>query len=322
MPPTTPSSDPLNVLTSLQASEQRYQLIFERAPAPMWVFDVESLALLAVNDAAVAQYGYTRDEFLGLTLRDLRPATELAAFWRAATAMRTGRDIRGVFRHRSRSGATFDVEITTQTLPFGDGRLRLAIASDVSERRRTETAASFLDRASALLLGAALDEAMLCRNLAALCVPEFGDWCAVLRAPDDARLELAGFAHVDPLAEHALVDALQERRPSPAHPAFAALRHRRSVLLSPGDHHAVVFETTAGTAATDWRLDVHTAIYVPILTRGSALGVLELVTTRESPRRPEMDVALAEELATRAGAALSNALLYQSARVAGGPPPQ
>jgi PAS domain S-box-containing protein len=61
-----------------------YQLLFERNPQPMWVYDIESLMFLAVNLAAVEQYGYSRNEFLLMTLRDIRPAQDIQRCWKAS----------------------------------------------------------------------------------------------------------------------------------------------------------------------------------------------------------------------------------------------
>jgi CHASE3 domain sensor protein len=64
-------------LRGMEESESRYRLLFEANPQPMWVFDRASLAFLAVNHAAVTRYGYTREEFLGMTLRDIRPPEDV-----------------------------------------------------------------------------------------------------------------------------------------------------------------------------------------------------------------------------------------------------
>src|SRR6185436_17279794 len=61
---------------ALRESEERYRMLFENNPQPMWVYDVESLGLLAVNGAAVVHYGYTHEEFLEMTIADIRPDVE------------------------------------------------------------------------------------------------------------------------------------------------------------------------------------------------------------------------------------------------------
>src|SRR3954465_4525172 len=62
-----------------QTAERGYQLLFENNPLPMWVYDLETLRFLAVNEAAVHHYGYSRDEFLGMSIKEIRPADELEA---------------------------------------------------------------------------------------------------------------------------------------------------------------------------------------------------------------------------------------------------
>jgi PAS domain S-box-containing protein len=75
----------LNITAQMRAkrrlleSEEEYRVLFDSNPHPMWVFDVETLAFLAVNDAAVRLYGYSRDEFLGMTIKEIRPLGEVPA---------------------------------------------------------------------------------------------------------------------------------------------------------------------------------------------------------------------------------------------------
>jgi two-component system, cell cycle sensor histidine kinase and response regulator CckA len=135
----------------LRQSEARYRRLFTAIPLPMWVYDVESLAILEVNDAAVAAYGYSRDEFLGLTIADIRPAEDiprLKAHVKAATQLL---EASGVWRHRRKDGSEIDVEIASHVFDYAGRRSRLVLARDVSEVRRAEEALR--------LRGAALDSA-------------------------------------------------------------------------------------------------------------------------------------------------------------------
>ena len=66
-----------------------YQLLFDSNPAPMWVYDFDTLRFLAVNDAALEHYGYTRDEFLGMTIADIRPADDIPRLLGAVEQART-----------------------------------------------------------------------------------------------------------------------------------------------------------------------------------------------------------------------------------------
>ena len=82
----------------LRWSEERYRALFEQSPIPKWVYDTETLRFLAVNDAAVRHYGFTRDEFLSMTIKEIRPSEDVAELLRTAPA----RD--GIWRHRKKDG--------------------------------------------------------------------------------------------------------------------------------------------------------------------------------------------------------------------------
>ena len=125
---------------TLRESEARYRDLFESNPQAMWVYDVETLAFLAVNDAAIASYGFSRDEFLAMTIRDVRPPEEVERLLAALPGRRDGLGHTAVWRHRRKNGADILVEVTSHTLAFGGRRARLVLAHDVTERRKAEDA--------------------------------------------------------------------------------------------------------------------------------------------------------------------------------------
>jgi diguanylate cyclase (GGDEF)-like protein/PAS domain S-box-containing protein len=121
--------------SALVASEARFRRLFYENPQPMWVLDAETQRFLAVNDAAVAKYGYSAEEFAALTITALRhdPARLAVDFNRARTRRTAFKA-----RHRLRDGRLIDVEITAMPEEF-DGRPGiLSIANDVTERNRLE----------------------------------------------------------------------------------------------------------------------------------------------------------------------------------------
>jgi PAS domain S-box-containing protein len=120
------------------ASELHYRLLFESNPAPMWVYDLETLGFLAVNGAAIAHYGYTRDEFLAMTIKDIRPPETLAQLTAHLETVQLAPAAPSVWTHRKKSGAVIEVEISASNLPFSKRPARLVMASDVTERRRAE----------------------------------------------------------------------------------------------------------------------------------------------------------------------------------------
>ena len=129
------SKETLGVPRALDGS---YQLLFERNPQPMWVFDIESLAFLAVNRAASEQYGYSRDEFLRMTIKDIRPAEDIAAVVENISQAAAGLDKAGTWRHRKKDGALIDVEVTSHSLDWTGRPARLVLATDITERTRAE----------------------------------------------------------------------------------------------------------------------------------------------------------------------------------------
>ena len=136
---------------ALEASEARYRSLFEASPVPLWVYDVATRRFLAVNAAAVAVYGWSREEFLGeLTLADVRPLDTLAEFEAHYRRPREGdprvRFEAGRWRHRTRDGRELWVEVVTHDLDFEGRPARMALVLDVTERvaaerRRSEEAA-------------------------------------------------------------------------------------------------------------------------------------------------------------------------------------
>jgi PAS domain S-box-containing protein len=121
---------------SMRLSEESHRLLFEQSPLPMWVVERETLQFLAVNDAAVSQYGYSRAEFLELTLRDVHPPEEVPKLLAdlASDAAEQGTPL--TTRHRKKDGTLMDVEVIAHDIAFGEWSALLAVLTDVTERRR------------------------------------------------------------------------------------------------------------------------------------------------------------------------------------------
>jgi hypothetical protein len=124
----------------LRESEERYRLLFESNPQPMWVYDLETLAFLAVNESAVHHYGYSRDEFLAMTIADIRPSEDLPALHGAVASAAGGVDAASTWRHLKKDGTIIDVEVTSHLLMFAERHAELILANDITERRRLEIA--------------------------------------------------------------------------------------------------------------------------------------------------------------------------------------
>ncbi len=123
---------------ALEDSEHRYRLLFDNNPQPMWVYDQETLAFLTVNSTAVHSYGYTREEFLGMTLKDIRPDQDIPKLLEATVVSTREFDQAGPWRHRKKNGEIINVEIAAHPLVFGERPACLVLATDVTERIRLE----------------------------------------------------------------------------------------------------------------------------------------------------------------------------------------
>lgn len=134
----------------LARREARHRLLFDSSPRPMWVYDVETLRFLAVNDAAVRDYGYSRDEFLAMRLTDIRPAEDHDAVAAFVSSLSDVYAHCGTWRHRRRDGSALDVEITSHPIDVEGRHARLVIATDVTDRVRLETRLRETQRLEAL----------------------------------------------------------------------------------------------------------------------------------------------------------------------------
>ncbi len=124
----------------LERSEQRYRALFDATPHAMWVFDLESQRFLEANEAAVQLYGWTREEFLGMTLHDLRPPADVPDLVLRAVRPAADTPQTGVWRHRQKSGAIILVRMTSRAILFEGRRAGLVLAEDITDRQRVEDA--------------------------------------------------------------------------------------------------------------------------------------------------------------------------------------
>lgn len=124
--------------SDLTESANRYRQMFEANPHPMWVYDVDTLTFLAVNDSAVRHYGYSREEFLTLTIKDIRSAEEVPALLNMLADGEGLSTTNRFWRHRIKSGEIRLVEASSHPLQFDGHRARVVLVTDVTERMHSE----------------------------------------------------------------------------------------------------------------------------------------------------------------------------------------
>ena len=124
--------------------ERMYRELFEQNPNPMWFYDLETLAFLRVNDAAVRKYGFSRDEFLRMTIADIRPREDLGRLLENIETTRSGppgaADHAGLWRHHTKDGALLWVDITSHVTEFEGRAAEVVLVRDVTEAHEARAA--------------------------------------------------------------------------------------------------------------------------------------------------------------------------------------
>jgi len=121
-----------------QNLENRTQYLFENNPNPMWIYDMETLQFLAVNQAAITHYGYTEDEFLSMTLPDIRLAEDIPKLLEAIAKVSEGFSEPQVWRHCKKDGSQIFVDVSAHTLSYNNRRCELILVNDVTQKIQAE----------------------------------------------------------------------------------------------------------------------------------------------------------------------------------------
>jgi len=122
----------------LRRNESMLRLLFEHNPLPTWLYDMESLKFLRANEAAVKLYGYSEEEFMAMTILEIRPESEREKTQNYVSKLQPDEEEYGIWLHRTRDGSVFEAEIISHEMVYAGKRVRLVVAQDVSERKQLE----------------------------------------------------------------------------------------------------------------------------------------------------------------------------------------
>jgi diguanylate cyclase (GGDEF)-like protein/PAS domain S-box-containing protein len=125
-------------ITEAKRKEASFRLLFDSNPVPMWVFDRDSLRFLAVNDAAVAHYGYSHDQFLAMSVLDVRPAEDRAKIMQFMKSMPENQRGMNAGRHQKSDGTKISVSVFSQSLSYAGHRAQLVAVHDVTKQKLSE----------------------------------------------------------------------------------------------------------------------------------------------------------------------------------------
>jgi PAS domain S-box-containing protein len=303
------------VESALQETESSFRMLFAANPHPMWVTDLESLAFLEVNAAAVARYGYARDEFLSLRAADIQPEEAPPRFLDVLKAPGPPLLPARQTRHRLKDGRFIDVEVTGHRLEFGGRPAVLAVAQDITDRRQAEEKVQQqLTMLRALYSGAdrlsrSLNTAEITAGVARTCVEQLGVRLAWLgRAEPDGRV--APVARCPGDSEYpGRITVRWDDTPEGSGPTGQAIRTRTPVVAR---------DLRTNTRYGPWRHDAAdhgfvTSAAFPILSHEDCFGALNLYSDEPGFFTPER-TELFQTFAYQVGAALENARLYAEVR--------
>jgi diguanylate cyclase (GGDEF)-like protein/PAS domain S-box-containing protein len=131
---------------ALSRSEQEYRYLFDRNPMPMWVYDLETLQFLAVNDAAVRAYGFSHEEFMAMTIKAVRRPEDVPALLERIPKLPPATASFFASKHRRKNGTVLDVDLISHAMRFRGRNARIVLINDVTERRHIEAALTESER--------------------------------------------------------------------------------------------------------------------------------------------------------------------------------
>lgn len=202
----------------LRQSEEQYRLLFDTNPLPMWVFDGETLAFLAVNEAAVRHYGFSRQDFFAMTIKDIAAEEDIPTLPNSTLRPSEGLSSE-ICRHRKKDGNTIDVEITSHPLLFRGRQAELVLAQDITEQKKNQErlrqseerfAKAFRSSPIAITISSTLDSRYVDVNDAFLHMTGYGREEVIGRTADELRVWLESaerVALIQQLAKSGMVTA-------------------------------------------------------------------------------------------------------------------
>ncbi len=276
----------------LRRSEKQYRLLFQGNPHPMWVFDLETLAILEVNEAATQHYGYTRDEFLRMTLADLRVAEVVPRSRKQPVDVKA----QGlVWRHRRKNGTEMDMEVVWSPLAFKGKLAALTLGTDVTVRRRTAQRNSVFGKLShhlSAVTTAAESALFICEA-----ADELFHW-------DDIALDLYSVERDEVISLMAITTIDGKRVEIPASPQSKTANALVQRVIQRGAELVMPAETGDASGTT---------MLAPIRKGDRVIGVI-FVQRRQPHSYAERDVEILQSLADQCGGALQRVQVEEDLR--------
>ena len=125
----------LEAVDKLIQSEEKYRTIFFKSPLPIWIYDSGTFRFLEVNEAAIRHYGYSKEEFLSMTIKDIRPEEDIEQLLKDLKEIDSRSDAQqGIWRHLKKNGEIIIVETTAHSIDYDGRKVRMVITNDITEK--------------------------------------------------------------------------------------------------------------------------------------------------------------------------------------------
>lgn len=299
----------------LEGALERYRLMFDRNPVPMWVFARDTLRFLDVNAAAIEHYGYSREEFLAMTLKDIRPADDIPYLVSSIAEPLDTPTRQRVWKHRKKDGSLIDVEIVRTDIELQGRAASFALANDITERLAAELAIASAKERIELQFGRlkalrAIDQAILgTTDLRLLLKSVLHEIMAQLRG--DAAVIFLFNPHTLSVDTSASIGyrtraAERERVPLGDGVAGRAARERRTIAVPDLAEH----EMSLGLKRVADDEGIRAVYAVPLIAKGQVIGVLDVLFRK--PHKVSDDwLEFCEALAGQAAMAIESCKSFE-----------
>lgn len=294
----------------LSESEENYRLLFESNPHPMFVYEIETLRFLNVNHIAVKKYGYSFDEFMRMTIKDIRPPHEIPRLIENIKNVTSGLDEAGIWIHKKKDGSLINVEIISHTLDYNGKKAELVLALDVTDRLKAEEDIQRKNKDLAKLFSISVNllESVEKKSVLERIVQSAVDLIEV----DSGAIYLV---NEEKLTLEATVPSLPEDFPDEFRKTN--LSHHPHILKSINERKHVLIEDSANTELSDHekiivdQKNLRSLLYIPLLIENKAHGVIILGTVGRIHSFTKHELEISWTLANLASLALENTILFE-----------
>lgn len=319
---------------ALKLSEEQYKLLFYDNPLPMWVFDSDTLRIIAVNDESILCYGFSKREFLKKKVTDLIHPDERKKYleYRKTSGKHDpGEGTRnvGIWKHVTKKGGIIDVEVTRRNVFYEGRRAVLVLAKDITTRVRAEEALKSRTEELTLLYESSRELSNTLEiqsiyeriyKIVSMLMPSSG--MGISSFDEESRLITAqviwqdGRKHdtskIPPIEFDEKGKGLQSR----------VIKTRKSVIIDNYDKYLrerrkvyYIEEDSSISSKRSRKYEIaKSALLVPLITEGKVIGVIQILSSRNNAFTEE-NLKILEALSSQAAAAMTNARLYQRAQI-------